>query len=135
MATLDVIKLYGGNPANFLDLGGGASATQVTEAFKLLNSDKNVRCILVNIFGGIMRCDVIALGLIKAVTELGVKKPIVVRLAGTNVTEARKLIEDSGLRMVAAEDLGEAAQKAVRVVDILKMAEQAHLDVSFQLPI
>lgn len=135
MATLDVIKLNGGNPANFLDLGGGASATQVTEAFKLLNSDPSVRAILVNIFGGIMRCDVIALGLIKASTELGMRKPLVVRLQGTNLAEAKKLIEQSGLRMLVAEDLEDAAQKAVRVVNILKMAEEANLNVAFEIPL
>lgn len=135
MATLDIIKLHGGNPANFLDLGGGASATQVTEAFKLLNSDPSVRAILVNIFGGIMRCDVIALGLIKACTELGMRKPLIVRLQGTNLAEAKKLIEDSGLRMLFAEDLDDAAQKAVNVVNILKMAEQANLNVAFEIPL
>jgi len=135
MATLDVIKLHNGNPANFLDLGGGANASQVLEAFKLLNSDPNVKAILVNIFGGIMRCDVIALGIIKAVTELGMKKPLVVRLQGTNLKEAKKLIEESGMRMLMADDLEDAAQKAVRVVDILKMAADAHVSVSFELPL
>jgi len=135
MATMDSIKLSGGNPANFLDLGGGANVNQVTEAFKLLNGDKQVRAILVNIFGGIMRCDVIALGLIKAATALGLKKPLVVRLAGTNVNEARKLIDESGLRMLTADDLGEAAQKVVRIVEIINMAEQAQVNVSFELPI
>jgi len=135
MATLDAIKLYNGNPANFLDLGGGASDNQVTEAFKLLNHDKSVKAILVNIFGGIMRCDVIALGLIKAANELGLKKPLVVRLAGTNVEAARKLIDESGMRMLTAEDLGEAAQKVVRIVEILKMAEAAEVTVSFELPL
>jgi succinyl-CoA synthetase beta subunit len=135
MATLDAIKLYNGNPANFLDLGGGANANQVTEAFKLLNHDKSVKAILVNIFGGIMRCDVIALGLIKAASQLGLKKPLVVRLAGTNVKEARKLIDESGMRMLTADDLGEAAQKVVRIVEILKMAEAADVSVSFELPL
>lgn len=135
MATMDVIKLHGGNPANFLDLGGGANANQVLEAFKILNSDKKVRAILVNIFGGIMRCDVIALGLINAVTSLGMKKPLVVRLQGTNFAEAKKLIEESGLRMLTADDLEEAAQKVVRVAEILKMAEDAQVSVTFELPL
>jgi len=135
MATMDVIKLHGGNPANFLDLGGGAQAAQVLEAFKLLNADTSVKAILVNIFGGIMRCDIIALGLIKAVTELGMKKPLIVRLQGTNQAQAKKLIEESGLRMMTADDLTDAAQKVVRVVEILKMADAAHLNVSFELPL
>jgi len=107
----------------------------VTQAFKLLNEDKQVKAILVNIFGGIMRCDVIALGLISAVTELGIKKPLVVRLAGTNVAEARKLIEESGLRMLSADDLEDASTKVVRIVDILKMADAAHVKVSFEIPL
>jgi succinyl-CoA synthetase beta subunit len=115
MATMDIIKLHGGAPANFLDLGGGASASQVTEAFKLLNQDKQVRAILVNIFGGIMKCDVIALGLINAAQQLGLKKPIVVRLMGTNVAEAKKLIDNSGFRMLVADDLGEAAERVSAV--------------------
>jgi len=135
MATMDCIKLHGGSPANFLDIGGGASAQQVTQAFQLLNQDPQVKAILVNIFGGIMRCDVIALGLISAVTELGIKKPLVVRLAGTNVSEARKLIEESGLRMLSADDLEDASTKVVRIVDILKMAEAAHVNVSFEIPL
>lgn len=135
MATLDVIKLSGGSPANFLDLGGGATKDQVMQAFQLLNQDPAVKAILVNIFGGIMRCDIIALGLIAAATELGLKKPVVIRLQGTNVDEAKKLIEESGLRMLTADDLGEAAQKVVRVVDILKMAEDAQLSVNFELPL
>jgi succinyl-CoA synthetase beta subunit len=135
MATMDCIKLHGGSPANFLDIGGGASAQQVTQAFKLLNADPQVKAILVNIFGGIMRCDVIALGLISAVTELGIKKPLVVRLAGTNVSEAKKLIEESGLRMLSADDLEDASTKVVRIVEILKMAEAAHVQVSFEIPL
>ena len=135
MATLDVIKLQGGNPANFLDMGGGASKDQVMQAFQLLNQDEHVKAILVNIFGGIMRCDVIALGLIAAATQLGLKKPVVIRLQGTNVEEAKRLIDESGLRMLTADDLGEAAQKVVRVVDILKMAEDAHVKVNFELPL
>jgi len=135
MATMDAIKLNGGNPANFLDIGGGANVAQVTAAFKLLNTDPQVKAILVNIFGGIMRCDVIALGLISACNTLGIKKPIVVRLAGTNVEAAKKLIDDSGLRMLTADDLGEASEKAVRVVDIVELAQQAQLDVNFEMPL
>lgn len=135
MASMDAIKLYGGSPANFLDVGGGASKEQVTAAFQLLSSDKHVRAILVNIFGGIMRCDVIALGIISAATQLGMSKPVVIRLAGTNVDEAIKLIDESGLRMLTAGDLGEAAQKVVRIVDILRMAEEAKVSVDFRLPL
>lgn len=135
MATMDVIKLNGGDPANFLDLGGGANVEQVTAAFKLLNDDPNVEAILVNIFGGIMRCDIIALGIIKAATELGLQKPIVIRLAGTRVDDARKLIEESGLRMLTTDDLQEAAQRAVRVAEIQKLAKEAHLSVKFDLPL
>ena len=135
MATLDVIKLNGGNPANFLDLGGGATADQVTEAFRILNDDPNVKAILVNIFGGIMRCDVIALGLLGAIQKLGMKKPLVVRLEGTNVEEAKVLIDESGMRVLTADDLGEAAMKAVRVASIVQMAEESELQVSFELPI
>ncbi|GAB5362632.1 hypothetical protein AAMO2058_000814000 [Amorphochlora amoebiformis] len=135
MATMDVIKLNGGEPANFLDLGGGANVDQVTAAFKILNDDQNVCAILVNIFGGIMRCDIIALGIIKAVTELGLQKPIVIRLAGTEVDAARKLIDESGLRMLTTDDLQEAAQRAVRVAEIQKLATEAHLSVKFDLPL
>lgn len=135
MATMDVIKLNGGDPANFLDLGGGATVDQVTAAFKLLNDDKNVQAILVNIFGGIMRCDIIAQGIIKAATDLGLSKPIVIRLAGTRVDEARKLIDDSGLRMLTTDDLQEAAQRVVRVAEIQKLATEAQVSVRFELPL
>jgi succinyl-CoA synthetase beta subunit len=135
MATMDAIKLNGGDPANFLDMGGGATAPMVTEAMKLLQNDPQVKAVLVNIFGGIMRCDVIALGLISAANTLGLSKPVVVRLAGTNVDEAVKLIEESGMRMLTATDLHDAAEKAVRVSKIVEMANQAHLGVEFQLPL
>eukprot|EP01006_Ploeotia_vitrea_P029999 TRINITY_DN62460_c1_g2_i1.p1 TRINITY_DN62460_c1_g2~~TRINITY_DN62460_c1_g2_i1.p1 ORF type:complete len:442 (-),score=268.18 TRINITY_DN62460_c1_g2_i1:369-1694(-) len=135
MATMDAIKLHGGEPANFLDLGGGATAAQVEEAFKLLNSDPNVKAILVNIFGGIMRCDIIALGLIKAATDVGLKTPVVLRLAGTELDKAVKLIEDSGLRMLTSPDLGDAAEKAVRVVNIQRLAEAGDMKVSFEIPL
>jgi succinyl-CoA synthetase beta subunit len=113
MATMDIIKLYGGLPSNFLDVGGGASAEQVKQAFTILTSDKRVRAILVNIFGGIMRCDVIARGIIDAAKDIELKIPLIVRLEGTNVKEGKKLLEQSGIRVVTADDLDDAAQKAV----------------------
>jgi len=113
MATMDIIKFYGGSPANFLDVGGGATEEQVTEAFKLLISDEKVKAILVNIFGGIMRCDVIAQGIIDAVKAVKLPVPLVVRLEGTNVKAGKKLIAESGLAVIAADDLADAAQKAV----------------------
>ncbi len=113
MATMDVIKLNGGEPANFLDVGGGATAERVAEAFKLILSGKSVEAILVNIFGGIVRCDLIAEGIIAAVEEVGVEIPVVVRLEGTNVEKGRQLLEKSGLAITAAEDLNDGAQKAV----------------------
>jgi len=135
MSTMDIIKLHGGTPANFLDVGGGATKQQVTDAVRILSHDPKVKVILINIFGGIMRCDIIALGLIAAVQELSLKIPLIVRLQGTNVAEAKRLMVDSGLRILSADDLDEAAQKAVNAVQILKIAEDAHLDVSFQLPL
>ena len=113
MATMDIIKLYGGEPANFLDVGGGATADKVSEAFKLIVSDNNVRAILVNIFGGIVRCDLIADGIIQAVTEVGVNVPIVARLEGTNVDEGKTKLKDSGLNITPADDLADAAEKVV----------------------
>ena len=113
MATMDLIKLHGGDPANFLDVGGGATAERVAEAFKLILSNKSVSAILVNIFGGIVRCDLIAEGIISAVKEVGVEVPVVVRLEGTNVTKGRELLANSGLDIIAAEDLTDAARKAV----------------------
>ena len=113
MATMDIIKFYGGSPANFLDVGGGATEEQVTEAFKLLISDENVKAILVNIFGGIMRCDVIAQGIINAVKAVKLPVPLVVRMEGTNVEAGKKLILESGLAVIAADDLADAAQKVV----------------------
>src|SRR5437016_1646426 len=114
MATMDIIKFYGANPANFLDVGGGATEEQVTEAFKILISDEKVKAILVNIFGGIMKCDVIAQGIINAVKTVNLPVPLVVRLEGTNVDAGKKLIAESGLRVITADDLGDAAQKAVQ---------------------
>ncbi len=113
MATMDIIKFYGGSPANFLDVGGGATEEQVTEAFKILIADKNVKAILVNIFGGIMRCDVTAQGIINAAKTVKLSVPLVVRLEGTNVDAGKKLIAESGLAVIAADDLADAAQKVV----------------------
>ena len=113
MATMDLIKLHGGSPANFLDVGGGATAERVTEAFQLILSNANVRAILVNIFGGIMRCDLIAEGIIIAAKKLGVKVPVVVRLQGTNAEKAREMLAGSGLALVPAADLTDAAKKVV----------------------
>ncbi len=113
MATMDIIKLHGGEPANFLDVGGGATADRVAEAFKLIVSDQNVKAILVNIFGGIVRCDLIAEGIIQAVKEVGVNVPIVVRLEGTNVNDGKKILGESGLTIITADDLTDAAQKVV----------------------
>src|SRR5438477_11845524 len=114
MATMDIIKFYGGEPANFLDVGGGATEGQVTEAFKILISDKKVKAILVNIFGGIMRCDVIAQGIINAAKTLKLSVPLVVRLEGTNVEAGKRLITDSDLSVIAADDLADAAKKVVQ---------------------
>ena len=116
MATMDIIKLYGESPANFLDVGGGASKEKVTAAFKIITADPNVKGILVNIFGGIMRCDVIAEGVIAAVKEVGLKVPLVVRLEGTNVDLGKKIIRNSGLNVIPADDLDDAAQKIVTAV-------------------
>ncbi len=116
MATMDIIKLYGMEPANFLDVGGGATKEKVTAAFKIITADPNVEGILVNIFGGIMRCDVIAEGVIAAVRQVGLKVPLVVRLAGTNVDEGKKIIRESGLNVIPADDLDDAAQKIVAAV-------------------
>jgi succinyl-CoA synthetase beta subunit len=116
MATMDIIKLYGGEPANFLDVGGGASKERVTEAFKIILSDAHVKAILVNIFGGIMRCDVIAEGVIAAAREMDIAVPLVVRLEGTNVERGKELLRESGLAIIPADDLDDAAKKAVAAV-------------------
>ncbi len=116
MATMDIIKLYGGEPANFLDVGGGATKERVTTAFKIILSDPNVEGILVNIFGGIMRCDVIAEGVVAAAKEVALKVPLVVRLEGTNVDLGKKILADSGLAITSADDLGDAAEKVVKAV-------------------
>ena len=116
MATLDIIKLYGEEPANFLDVGGGASKEKVTAAFKIITADPQVKGILVNIFGGIMRCDVIAEGVVAAVKDAGLKVPLVVRLEGTNVELGKKIIADSKLNVTSADDLDDAAQKIVKAI-------------------
>jgi succinyl-CoA synthetase beta subunit len=116
MATMDIIKLYGAEPANFLDVGGGATAEKVTAAFKIITADPNVQGILVNIFGGIMKCDVIAEGVIAAVKDVGLKVPLVVRLEGTNVELGKAIVAESGLNVIAADDLDDAAQKIVAAV-------------------
>jgi succinyl-CoA synthetase beta subunit len=113
MATLDIIKLHGGSPANFLDVGGGASKEKVTNAFKIILKDPKVKAILVNIFGGIMKCDVIAEGVIAAARELSLTVPVVVRLEGTNVEKGKQLLAESGLKLTPADGLTDAAKKAV----------------------
>jgi succinyl-CoA synthetase beta subunit len=115
MATMDIIKLAGGEPANFLDVGGGANAEQIRNAFKILMSDKNVKAVLINIFGGILRCDVLAQGVIAAVKELGVPVPIVIRMEGTNVDEGKRLLKESGMNFTTADSMDEAATKVVQL--------------------
>lgn len=116
MATMDIIQLYGSSPANFLDVGGGATAEKVTVAFKIILADENVKGILVNIFGGIMRCDVIAEGIVTAAREVSLDRPLVVRLEGTNVEQGKQILEDSGLPILSADNLADAAEKAVKAV-------------------
>ncbi|KAF0976662.1 hypothetical protein FDP41_004561 [Naegleria fowleri] len=133
MATMDIIKLYGGDPANFLDVGGGASQDQIVEALKILNDDHHVQAILVNIFGGIMRCDLIAQGLINAVKETELRAPVVVRLQGTNVQQAKDILAKSGIRIIPADNLEDAAQKAVKIASIVVNATDLGLKVNFEL--
>ena len=116
MATMDIIKLNGEEPANFLDVGGGASKEKVSAAFKIILSDKNVKGILINIFGGIMRCDILAKGLVEAAKEIEIDVPLVVRLAGTNFIEGKKILDNSGLKIISASDLGDAAKKIVEAI-------------------
>ena len=116
MATMDIIKLYGEEPANFLDVGGGASKEKVSAAFKIILSDKNVKGILINIFGGIMRCDVLAQGVVEAAKEIKIEVPLVVRLAGTNFEEGKKILDNSGLKIISASDLSDAAKKIVEAI-------------------
>jgi succinyl-CoA synthetase beta subunit len=115
MATMDIIKLAGGAPANFLDVGGGASADQVKNAFKILTSDKAVRSVFINIFGGILRCDVLATGVVAATRELQLKLPVIVRMEGTNVEQGRQILRDSGLNFTIGENMKDGAEKAVRL--------------------
>jgi len=131
MATMDIIKLHGGSPANFLDVGGGATAEAVKEAFKIITSDPKVNALLVNIFGGIMRCDVIAEGIIAAARELKLATPIVVRLQGTMVDEAKVLIAASGMKILPVSDFEEAARLAVKLSAIMSIAKDAHVGVNF----
>ena len=116
MATMDIIKLYGKEPANFLDVGGGASKEKVSAALKIILSDKNVKGILVNIFGGIMRCDVLAQGVVDAAKEININVPLVVRLAGTNFKKGKEILDNSGLKLISAENLDDAAQKIVEAI-------------------
>jgi len=135
MGTMDIIKLFGGEPANFLDVGGGASQDQLTEALKILNDDKKVQAILINIFGGIMRCDLVALGIIQAAKQNKLRVPLVVRLQGTNYKEAKHILEGNEIKVVIADDLEEAAEKAVKLASIMEMAKNIDVKVSFELPI
>ncbi len=116
MATMDIIKLYGKEPANFLDVGGGASKEKVTEAFKLILADKNVKGILINIFGGIMRCDILAQGVVEAAKQVNLSVPLVVRLAGTNFKEGQEILEKSNIKILSASDLNDAAKKIVEAI-------------------
>ena len=116
MATMDIIKLYGEEPANFLEVGGGASKEKVSAAFKIILSDKNVKGILINIFGGIMRCDVLAQGVVDAAKEMKINVPLVVRLAGTNFKEGKEILDNSGLKLISAENLDDAAKKIVEAI-------------------
>lgn len=132
MATMDIIKLHDGEPANFLDVGGGATSSQVMEAFSILNEDPKVEAILVNIFGGIMRCDVIAQGIIDAAKKLDMRVPVVVRLQGNKVDEAKKLVQESGLKLVAEDDLDSAAKKACTLASIVRLANTVDIKVGFE---
>jgi len=135
MATMDIIKLHNGAPANFLDVGGGATEKQVSAALRIIASDPKVEAILINIFGGIMRCDVIAMGVLSACQKFQLHVPIILRLQGTRMKEAIELVESSGLRVIPAADLDEAAEKAVRAAHIVNLAKKAKLNVSFELPL
>merc|ERR1711885_75465 len=131
MATMDIIKLHGGSPANFLDVGGGATASAVKEAFKIITGDPKVNALFVNIFGGIMRCDVIAEGIIAAARELDLAAPIVVRLQGTMVNEAKEMMANSGMKLISRDNLDEAARLAVKLSAIMTIAKDAHVPVNF----
>ncbi|KAJ1856536.1 succinate--CoA ligase beta chain [Coemansia sp. RSA 2703] len=133
MSTMDIIKLHGGEPANFLDVGGSASTKQISEAFKIISSDSGVSAALVNIFGGIMRCDVVAQGIIEAVKELDLKIPLVVRLQGTNVEEGKKLINESGIAIFPCDDLDKAAELVVNLSDITSLAQKVGVHAKLSL--
>jgi succinyl-CoA synthetase beta subunit len=135
MATMDIIKLNGGSPANFLDVGGGATPSAIKEAFELITSDTKVSAIFVNIFGGIVRCDLIATGLINTVQSLNLKIPIIARLQGTNVEEAHRILNDSGLKIFSIDDLQTAAEKAVQLSKVVKLARDIDVGVEFTLGI
>jgi len=135
MSTMDIISLHGGSPANFLDVGGGATAEQVKEAFRLITSDSGVQAILVNIFGGIMRCDVIAQGIIAAAEELELSIPIVVRLQGTQVDDAKALIAQSGMKILSCDSLDEAARMVVKMAEIVQITRGQGFKVNFELPL
>lgn len=135
MATMDIIKLYGGDPANFLDCGGGATAAAIEEAFRLITSESKVTAIFVNIFGGIVRCDNIAKGLIAVTQNMNLNIPIVARLQGTNLEEAQRLISESGLKIFSFVDLDEAAQKVCQLSKVVQMARDIDVNVSFELPL
>ncbi|KAL8164733.1 UNVERIFIED_CONTAM: beta' subunit [Gekko kuhli] len=135
MATMDIIKFHGGTPANFLNVGGSATVQQVTEAFKIITSDSKVQAILVNIFGGLMRCDVIAQGIVMAAKDLELKVPIVARLQGTRGDDAKTLIAESGLKILACDDLDAAAKMVVKLSEIMILAKEAQVDVKFQWPV
>ncbi|CAF1116656.1 unnamed protein product [Didymodactylos carnosus] len=135
MATMDIIKLHGGSPANFLDVGGGASSKQVKSAFELITADPKVQAVLVNIFGGIMRCDTIALGIVDAAQELKLNIPIVVRLQGTRVDDAKAIIANSRFKILPCDDLDEAARLVVKLAQIVGLARSASVGIQFELPI
>lgn len=129
MATMDIIKQKNGMPANFLDCGGRADDQQVVEALKIMDNDPNVEAILVNIFAGITKCDIICLGLIKGMSLLGMKKPIILRLKGNNMEVAKEIIQQSGFNLIYTEDLDEAAEKAVKTAQIIRMAKEARIQI------
>jgi succinyl-CoA synthetase beta subunit len=118
MATMDIIHHHGGEPANFCDVGGGANAEKVAEAFKIILADENVRAVFINIFGGIMRCDVLAQGVVDAAKQVGIKVPLVVRLEGTNVEKGREILASSGIKVIAASDMADGARKAVEAAGL-----------------
>ncbi|KAG9667387.1 succinate--CoA ligase subunit beta, partial [Aureobasidium melanogenum] len=135
MATMDIIKLNGGQPANFLDVGGGATPAAIRSAFELITSDPKVTAIFVNIFGGIVRCDAIATGLIQVVQSMNLRIPIIARLQGTNMEAAHNLINESGLKIFSIDDLQNAAEKAVQFSKVVKMARDIDVGVEFSLGI